>query len=454
MGNNKSLLLNFQQQQKQQECSLIINVGTANTTASLPIGLNKFSSSPLSTNTQTSAGFLKRIIHNDFIKPRKLNAQDLLTNETNHKMKSKKKFSIKNKLFDKNLNNNNNSNASITVKHQIKFSINTNEIVIEPDYTSLNDCNLIEQKIKQESFYESALEMYELISNNKNNLKTNTLDCNLYSQVNKPESNSILLIPNQIQFKRYHLQSIANFFHRIKNTKINHKKLNKQQSLPPELPTNSFNPAKEFIYEQTKYKDESNIYFKIGKQSEDEEDETDFKRTVEPPPLPPKLIQSDYQTMSDYEGITSIKDVLTSSSASSTSSSLTESIEANHPPPLPPLPAKLSCSQIEPFDLNNQVYYSFSTQERLDNNLIENEYYTLGMETFLSRVNLMPTIDYCKSTCLLMEHDLLNSDQTSSTNTLNSNLTSPKISSCASLSNSSNASCINQDDLNANIIKL
>ena len=89
MGNNKSLLLNFQQQQKQQECSLIINVGTANTTASLPIGLNKFSSSPLSTNTQTSAGFLKRIIHNDFIKPRKLNAQDLLTNETNHKMKSK-----------------------------------------------------------------------------------------------------------------------------------------------------------------------------------------------------------------------------------------------------------------------------------------------------------------------------------------------------------------------------
>ena len=394
MGNNKSILIRLQEpttSNLHQEKAL--NNGNTNSTSSLPVGLNKYSSvalasSPASTSSikttnsatnSSSAGFLKRLIRNTnndlFSMKSKKNSIDKLNDEISTK---KKKYLILPRNNNKFLINNNNknssnneSNANEAIKSSssiIKFSMN--EILIEPEYTSISDCNLVvntnSSNTNKESLYESAIEIYDLIK--KDNAITTTttkkqinLDANLYSEVlsnnnnnaNKPNNSNhdtrLLLITQAIQ--KYNLNSL---FHRFKLAK-NKTKL-KQQPVLPLIPAKAFNPTKEFIYEQTKLNNqddnETNIYFKISKTGDEEED--DEIDGLKPPDLPPKLV--DYQAVAEYECMKSLL-ISSSSTSSSSSNSSTE------PPPIPPLPDKPLLTSIEPINLNNQLYYSFVSSD-------------------------------------------------------------------------------------------
>ena len=424
MGNNKSLLLNFQQQQKQAECpsSLVESkMGTVNSTSSLPLGLNvnAFSSSPAST-----AGFLKRIRHHanhNKSKSRKkmsslerLNESHLSIKECDRGKNNKKKkflvFTDKKTATTTTTTKITNDNDQITAQLIICSKPTTNDIVIEPEYTSISDCHSTQPnnnmaidaksnvkfgQLVEESFYESALEVYELTVASEKKIKYKNLDFNLYSEVASKTNetatpHSILVISNALHFKKYYLN---NFFNRIKNTKkiINRNKRTAQSPPePPQLPSKAFNPAKEFIYEQTKYansnKDnESNIYFKIGKNLAEEEDElldeTDCStkkqsQSPSPPPVPPlpKQVKTkeSIQTIAQCDAL-KLSNLIMSCSASSESSTSSASSSSQfersfsfeekplQAPPLPPLPDKstLPYSPIQSFNLNNQVYYSF-----------------------------------------------------------------------------------------------
>lgn len=432
MGNNKSFLLNFQQQ-KQAECPsdlVEIKMGAVSSTSSLPVGLNvnTFSSSPASAN-----GFLKRIRHH----------------ANYNKLKSKKKISSLERLNEPQLsvkdcnrvnNNKNNKKRKFLVFNEKKpptptktrFTDNdqiaqlitsskqtTNDIIIEPEYTSISDChsavqhNLITnnnsnnnnmaievkpnfKKVNsvEESFYESTLEIYELTVAKEKKFKNKNqhLDFNLYSEVATKTNetttpHSILVISNALHINKYYLN---NFFNRIKNTKnmINRNKRTAHlPPAPPQLPSKAFNPAKEFIYEQTKYanslKDnESNIYFKIGKFTggggEEEDDLQDEKDSSikKPPPIPLPSLPKQVKTQENCKTVAECDDLkhsnpIMSSSASSESSSSSSSSQFERSfsfedkllqaPPLPPLPDKstLPYTPIESFNLNNHVYYSF-----------------------------------------------------------------------------------------------
>lgn len=392
MGNNKSTFLtNFNLEKQQKECLIIHNtnnnpIGTVNSTTSLPVGLN---SNNFQINSTTN-GFLKRIRNHNKTKKHvveRLNLEDDMMIKNKIK-KNKKMLNSPISKFSINKNKKQTDVSTITVLddvaaaatnaaevvvvHTTKYgdsvdSIKLEEIKNEPEYTSINECHSIdiEKKISKqndESFYESALEVYEFLTNQRDSnkkIKNKNLDYNLYSEVvnhssspttttttNNNTPNSLLLISNAIHFKKYHLQPLSNLINRLKKSK-NHNKKTKL----PQLPTKAFNPVKEFIYEQAKYanknNDESDIYFKI----------LDNNNLI-------NKQNDDYQSLPEYEPILSIKQsqlLLLSSSSSSLSSSV-KSLEINQqPPPLPPLPDKktLNYTLIEPINLNNQVYYSF-----------------------------------------------------------------------------------------------
>jgi hypothetical protein len=400
MGNNKSTFLtNFNLEKQQKDCLIIHDTAnnnnpivTVNSTTSLPVGLN---SNNFQINSTTN-GFLKRIRNHNKIKKHvveRLNLEDdMMINNKNKIKKNKKmlnspisKFSINKNKKQTDVSTNtvlddiaaaatSTIAAEVVGVHTTKYgdsvdSIKLEEIKNEPEYTSINECHSIdiEKKISKqndESFYESALEVYEFLTNQRDSnkkIKNKNLDYNLYSEVvnhsstptttttnnNNNTPNSLLLISNAIHFKKYHLQPLSNLINRLKNSKNRNKK-----TKLPQLPTKAFNPVKEFIYEQAKYanknNDESDIYFKI----------LDNNNLI-------NKQNDDYQSLPEYEPILTIKQsqlLLLSSSSSSSLSSSVKSLEINQqPPPLPPLPDKktLNYTSIEPINLNNQVYYSF-----------------------------------------------------------------------------------------------
>lgn len=404
MGNNKSILIKLHDTAQQDK---ILTSGSTSSTSSLPVGINKYASSTSSSSsaasspqsvssikttsaTSSSAGFLKRLMrstHNDLFSSK---TKKISTDKLNGEAKTKKKKYLllprnTNKLLtgisNKNCNFNeskNDANEPIKSSSIIKFSMN--EILIEPEYTSISDCNIVNttNSNNKESLYESAIEIYDLIKKDNAtttiNKKQINLDANLYSEVlnsnnsnnnaNKPNNNNnnnnsnsnnnnsetrLLLIMQTIQ--KYNLH---NLFHRFKQAK-NKNKI--KQPVLPLIPAKAFNPAKEFIYEQTrlnssKDENETNIYFKIGKPDDDDDDDEDDEIDgLKPPELPPKL---DSHASDEYE---CMKSLLISSS--STSSSTSSSNSSSEPPPVPPLPDKPLLTQIEPINLNNQLYYSF-----------------------------------------------------------------------------------------------
>lgn len=455
MGNNRSTLVS----------GSTATTASLNSTSSLPVDSSLSTSHQPTLNlhahsngTQSSVSFLKRFRNPN---PSSNNLDDLDHVDSNQRKKNKKlntftkksKHGASNGVIDtvpdpsmkKGGTNRKKIDKtkiiSLSASNIIKSSkVSTNE----SEYTSINeylgDANggkLINKNGKEESFYESTLDMD--LANNKN-LKTTGVsskvpskglnkenelynhdtrkskaqapplqvnldsNANLYSEIinknltSKTVSNMasdgltaqpvLPLAPPPSHSKKNHLQPITNFFNKLtKTTKSPESVIDtnlkapevNQQARPtpaPVVPSKAFNPAKEFYndlipaiqsydeyIEEEEDEDELGIYSKLEKTNNLKSNQN--KPNL--PPLPTTLVPSNNSSTEEIET------TLSRQSDNNEYQSVQEYEFIKRPDGSPVSKTIPIYSPIEPLNINNQVYYSFTSdsQEKFD---LQNEF--------------------------------------------------------------------------------
>lgn len=355
--------------------------------------------------------------------------KQMYNNEDNNQNCNSRKKLEKNKRISLSASNIiNNTNLKVT-------SSTTNESEYTSINENLGEASLTNRpKSNQESFYESTLDMEFANNNNntQNNLKQivdqvqthyknqnkeniefqnsdkksnsnspseNVIDnnANLYSEiVNKNQTFKANLpppVPPPLNnHKKNHLQPITNFFNKLTKT----TRSQEQQQSPelitkktestiavtpppptpaPMIPTKAFNPSKEFytslpaiqtfveeLYEEEE--DDGGIYSKIDKSVHNDEKKPDGT----PPNLPKTLVPTNLLN----EEIETCLKMSSQNDNEYQSVQEFEYIKAEVSPRASPKPP-LEYSPIEPLNINNQVYYSFTSdsQEKFE---LQNEY--------------------------------------------------------------------------------
>lgn len=425
MGNNRSTLAS----------GSTATTASLNSTSSLPVN-SSTANQPISlqthaNGTQSSVSFLKRFRNPN---PSSHNLDDLDHTDSNDRKKNFKNNGFKKKKqIDDGASKKNNKNRKKIEKNKA-ISLSTSDLAKssksstnETEYTSINEYSaenskpVLEEKTensgsinshsKEESFYESTLDMDLANGTNKDNIDNNSqkttmpqshsptfnkqankentenstsnLDsnANLYSEIinkNLPSKNGqAISVTSAAQNKKNHLQPLTNLFNKLTKTtgkekdvshEANQIRISPPTTPPPMVPSKAFNPTKEFyndleatiktFEEELDEEDEDygDIYSKI--------DKTEDLTTNNIPPLPKTLVPTNLLN----EEVETCLNLKSSSLNGNEYQSMQEYEDIKADNSSRDIEKPILYTTIEPLDVNNQVYYSFTSvsQEKFD----------------------------------------------------------------------------------------